>query len=40
MISAWALSVAVSTTSAVNQPAEAAPAADQNVIQPTIRRCE
>src|SRR5688500_6448111 len=40
MISAWALSVAVSTTSAVQEPIEGAPPADQNVIQPTIRRCE
>ena len=40
MISAWALSVAVSTTSAVTQPVEGAVPADQNIIQPTIRRCE
>ena len=40
MISAWALSVAVSTTSAVTEPMEGIPAADQNVLQPTIRRCE
>lgn len=39
MISAWALSVAVSTT-AVHQPMEGAAPIDQNVIQPTIRRCE
>ena len=40
MISAWALSVAVSTTSAVTQPGEGTPEVEQNVIQPTIRRCE
>jgi hypothetical protein len=40
MISAWALSVAVSTTSAVTQPGEGTLEVEQNVIQPTIRRCE
>ena len=38
MISAWALSVAVSATSAVPETTDGA--ADQNVIQPVIRRCE
>ncbi|HUE69748.1 MAG TPA: hypothetical protein VMP01_02570 [Pirellulaceae bacterium] len=40
MIAAWALSVAVSTTSAVPEAMEGTPAVDQTVIQPTIRRCE
>ncbi len=41
MISAWALSVVVSTTpAAVNDATDGTPTADQNVIQPTIRRCE
>lgn len=40
MISAWALSVVVSTTSAVPESLEGNPPVDRNVIQPIIRRCE